>query len=110
MAEPTDPLASLRRQRALVAEHLAWLDSELHRLSPTTSATPVAADTNADTKPDPAALANARADEILARYAVEERFDPAGTRRGCLLLFSAVLALGFAALVAIYYFGYQNRP
>jgi hypothetical protein len=128
-----DRLAELRRQRALVAQHLAWLDSELAAAetgkapapspaSPPASVVPAApvdnetpsasSASNATPEPDldPAvALANARADEIIERYRATEAYDPATAKRGCLVLVGALFALGGAVILAIYYFGYANR-
>lgn len=117
-----DRLAELRRQRALVAQHLAWIDSELFEAEagqPSVPDEPVAIPAPAVTRPpllpaaegnnNPAvALANAKADEIIERYRATEAPDPGSARRGCLLLIGAVFALGGAVLLAIYYFGYAR--
>ena len=122
---PPDRLTALRRQRALVAEHLAWLDAEIHAQTPFESlsaATPPLATEPSSSSPSPApnpapvpdspaliepapealAAANARADEIIATYAATERLDPAAARKGCLQLAAAVFLLGVAAVLAIY--------
>ncbi len=113
-----DRLASLSHQRALIASHLAWLDREIAQatndapnaapeLDPPGIAQPAAATLPpAPRGSDSLAAAHARADEIIARFGVEDRFDADRTRRGCLALFCGVLALGACALFAIYYFGY----
>lgn len=118
---PPDRLTALRRQRALVAEHLAWLDAEIHAQTPFESlsaATPTPAGEPSASSPSPApvpdspaliepapealAVANARADEIIATYAATERLDPAAARKGCLQLATAVFLLGVAGVLAIY--------
>lgn len=118
---PPDRLTSLRHQRALVAEHLAWLDAEIHAQTPfeslSAAATPVATlpsssssspapvpNSPALIEPAPEALAaaNARADEIIANYAATERLDPVAARQGCLQLAAAVFLLGVAGVLAIY--------
>jgi hypothetical protein len=131
-----DRLAELRRQRALVAQHLAWIDAELiaagagHTPAPSSPAasapsSPPSSDatasepkeasvgTSSDTPAaeiDPAlALANARADEIIEKYRATEALDPKAARRGCLVLFGAAFALLGALLLAIYYFGYMQN-
>lgn len=120
-----DRLAELRRQRALVAQHLAWIDAELTAAgagqspagtppSPPSSKPEL---TPTDASPAPAgaeadpgvALANARADEIIEKYRATEALDPAATKRGCLVLFGALFVLGGALLLAIYYFGYNPK-
>jgi len=121
-----DRLAELRRQRALVAQHLAWIDAELTAagagqtsLATNPEPAPAAASASASPIPAPAsiisaddpglALANARADEIIEKYRATEALDPQATRRGCLVLFGALFALGGAALLAIYYFRYAKN-
>jgi hypothetical protein len=130
---PPDRLAELRRQRALVAQHLAWIDAELtaagagkpppavERTSSLDGAraavnadagadTPAAAaDAPAEEPIDPVlALANARADEIIEKYRATEALDPNAAKRGCLVLCGALFVLGGATLLAIYYFGYMH--
>ncbi len=115
-----DRLASLRRQRALIASHLVWLDQEIARetnlpssaepvlTTPLITPAPPAALPSSAHREDALAKAHARADEIIARFGIEDRFDADGTRRGCLVLFCGVLALGASALFAVYYFGYLH--
>jgi hypothetical protein len=116
-----DRLAELRRQRALVAQHLAWIDSELSTAGagqPPAPSTDAAAEANVVAPPllpaleanqNPAvALANKRADEIIEQYRATEALDPSSTKRGCLLLIGGIFALGGAVLMAIYYFGYAR--
>lgn len=116
-----DRLAELRRQRALVAQHLAWIDSELIAAgagqppapsSPDTVSTPDATPPlppTAEGNENPAvALANKKADEIIELYRATEALDPSSTKRGCLLLIGAMFALGGVVLLAIYYFGYAR--
>ena len=125
-----DRLDALRRQRALVAQHLAWLDAEIAAangapapvfppldgpapasLPPAPPALPVRADNTDQTppaaEPDKLALANARATEILEQYAATDRFNPETTRRGCLLFAVAVFLFGVAAVLAVYFFRYR---
>ena len=125
-----DRLAELRRQRALVAQHLAWIDAELTaaganvppQATPPPASSPTAAsatalpNTPAEALPaepvnqDPSiVLANARADEIIEKYRATEALDPQSTKRGCLVLFGAIFVLGGALLLAIYYFGYASK-
>lgn len=127
-----DRLAELRRQRALVAQHLAWIDAELTAAGaghppPAPVSPPLPQDgapapslavaaapltSSADLAPpeDPAlALANSRADEIIEKYRATEALDPRAAKRGCLVLFGAFCVLGAATLLAIYYFGYVHK-
>jgi hypothetical protein len=139
-----DRLAALRLQRAIVAQHLAWLDAEIAAASsdptPATPTAPVVTKlvTNPalapvaapslsspatppapavatpvtspvpEPSPDALAAANARADEIIAQYSTEGRFDPQSTRRGCILLASAVFLLGLAGAMFVYLLYYNK--
>ena len=117
-----DRLAEIRRQRALVAEHLAWLDREIAAAAPA-SAAPVAptapAVVPAPIAPlDPAAILAAAtaakpAAQISAAPSIEDdiaekhlpRRQPDSiqqdVRRGCLLYFAiaALLVIGLCALL-----------
>ena len=124
-----DRLAELRRQRALVAQHLAWIDAELIAAGagPTQAPAPGPAAPPSDsvappvagfappaptaaTEADPAlVLANTRADEIIEKYRATEALDPQSTKRGCLLLIGAAFAVVGAVMLAIYYFGYASK-
>ncbi|MCU0792655.1 MAG: hypothetical protein MUE42_07355 [Opitutaceae bacterium] len=132
-SSPADRLAELLRQRELITRHLAWLDTEIaaaaqtppsapppsSALAGTTSpqaapveiATPSVIETAAETAPPPEderlAAANARANEILERYAATDRFNPESTRRGCLLFAIATLVLGLVGLFVIYVLRYR---
>ena len=130
-----DRLEALRRQRALVAQHLAWLDSEIAASSPSIAPTtlpapitapifpaarassvessapaPVASVTLPIPEPTPEALAvaNARADDIIAQHAASDRFDPKSAKRGCILLASAVFLLGLAGAMFAYLLYYNK--
>ncbi len=134
---PNDRLDALRRQRTLVAQHLAWLDAEIaaadgaagparedepQPVAPEAAAPVIARRppalppqppknagpaTPASSDEEKLAVANARANAILEEYAVTDRFDPAATRRGCLLFAVAVFLFGVAGLLAIYFFRYR---
>jgi hypothetical protein len=125
-----DRLAELRRQRALVAQHLAWIDAELTAAGSGQAPSPVAAPEsspapssappsapmteastiNVATPVDPSvALANTRADEIIEKYRATEALDPQAAKRGCLTLFGAAFALAGFVVLAIYYFRYAKN-
>jgi hypothetical protein len=108
----SDRPAELRRQRALIAEHLAWLDREIARATPAASPAP---DSPAPTTPPlpsapaplppPPELKNLEADAILDRYRTEERSLKDDVRKGCFLYCAAavvLLALGVAAIYIAY--------
>ena len=123
-----DRLAELRRQRALVAQHLAWIDSELTAAGAGQTSQPVAAPAStmpsavSDEPGEPAtpatlassedaalALAQTRADEIIEKYRATEALDPRAAQRGCLGLFGALFALAGFVILAIYYFRYVRN-
>jgi len=112
-----DRLAELQRQRALVAEHLAWLDREIATASPTAEASSVptanpldpaailAAASAAKTAPEKTPETTSECDdEIAAKHLPPERQTAdiqQDVRRGCLLYFAlaALLVIGLCALL-----------
>ncbi|MEN9841422.1 MAG: hypothetical protein RL376_1222 [Verrucomicrobiota bacterium] len=127
-------LSSLLRQRALLTQHLAWLDAEIADAQgappaapytpPTLPSTPdkspapapvpavpVSPPVNvepAPVEPDPVNLANQRADQIIASYSAVDRFDPSATKRGCIALAAGALFIMFG-IFAVWYFFRYNR-
>jgi hypothetical protein len=89
-------LNELRRQRALVQQHLDWLDREI-----TGAAPPPALPPPDPTPPVPTAAPVYEPDPVGASQAA---------RRGCLLYAALTLALLAAALVALYFWRYRDRP
>jgi hypothetical protein len=102
-----DRLAELRRQRALVQEHLAWLDREIAAAAPPAPPAapmpPAPASGAAPAAPPPPAAGAADVDEIVAHYRSAPGAVREDVRKGCLLYFALALAV-FAAGVAILYF------
>jgi hypothetical protein len=101
----SDRLPELRRQRALVAEHLAWLDREIAAEGGETSATPAAP------LPPPAHFDDAAdlpaADKILAEFRREAESSPARMRQGCIWSFMATMALLILGVAATYWLHYR---
>jgi len=106
----SDRLPELRRQRALVAEHLAWLDRAIAAEGGETSATPVDSappvTLRPPTPPGDAADLPA-ADKILAEFRREAESSPAKMRQGCIWSFVAALALLILGVAAIYWLRYR---
>jgi hypothetical protein len=100
----SDRLSELHRQRALVAEQLAWLDREIAAAGGEAPATPaaLAPPANPGGAPDPPA-----AEKILAEFRSEAERSPAKTRQGCLWSFAAGIALLVLGVVAIYWLRYR---
>ena len=126
----SDRLDDLRRQRALVAEHLAWLDREIAAAQPAAPKpappAPVAAPAVPSTRKEgfhaPAAPATTppgvarsgptkddrQADDILSNYRVEPNAMKSDIKKGCFLYFFGALAL-VALVVAVLYFALTKR-
>lgn len=120
----SDRLAELVRQRALVQEHLAWLNREIAtaaeaakavaptKLAPETSPSPTVVSSPAST-PSDILSAGAKSsptlagvptstdpDEIIARYQVAPGMVKQDVRKGCLLYFvGAFVLLGLVVTV-----------
>lgn len=104
----SDRLKELQRQRALLQEHLAWLDAEIAR---ETGALPAVASL-LETKGTPQAtatpvsIAGQSAEDILARYNQDKPGNMAkDAKRGCLLYFIFLMCAVaiFAAGVYVLY-------
>lgn len=110
-----DRLAELRRQRALVQEHLAWLEREIAatesaggkiaaEVRPAIPASPLprpSASPAPITPPSPPS--DASIDKLLEQYRSAPGSVKQDVRKGCLLYFALALAV-FAASVAVLYF------
>ena len=122
----SDRLAELRRQRALILEHLAWLDREIEAASAEKSpalSSPAAPDstpevatalvaaalkakTSAPAEEPPAVTA--AAESILEEYRVPPTALQTDIRKGCFLYFAAAL-LAVALIVTILYFALSHN-
>lgn len=117
---PADRLAELHRQRALLREHLAWLDREIAEASPRgdlpapplppaapasppagvlpTPPAPVKAESAATVSP--AALAP---EAILDEYRVAPDTLRTDVRKGCFLYFVGAFAVLAVCVMVLYY-------
>lgn len=109
----SDRLRHLQRQRALLGEHVAWLDSEIAREtaavpSPQAEGKP-ATDAPALTPAPPEHLPEpvSQADALIEKYAANERQKPADIRRGCFYLFAAAIILLTGAIIAVWLIFYR---
>lgn len=113
-----DQLEDLKRQRALVAEHLAWLDRQIATAtaqSQPVATAPAAPPRSADlprgeTVAAPPIAASADVEEgdaLFARFAAEERptLRPP-SKYGCWVIFSILLLLVVGGAVALIYRAY----
>lgn len=119
-------LAELRRQRALLQDHLAWLDREIAAAENTAPAarapaanlappTPRSASASVAVTPPPSGVSlhptsslAASPEAILEEYRVEPSAVKSDVRKGCLLYFAAAFAL-LILVVAILYFALSSR-
>ncbi len=105
----SDRLPELCRQRALVAEHLAWLDREIAAAggdTPAAPAVPPLATPPPSTQPgDVGDLPTA--EKILAEFRHEAELSPTKMRRGCIWSFVAAMALFILGVAAIYWLRYR---
>jgi len=122
----SDRLQELRRQRALVAEHLAWLDREIRAAGGTMSVAPAATLSSfvgpEDTLSAPVAApiavpavftpppapplppeVAATADAILDEYRVQPDSLKTDVKKGCFLYFFIALGLVVLAVVGFYF-------
>lgn len=106
----SERLTELQRQRALIQNHLSWLDREIAaaqglpippQASPIPNATPALSHITAPiTAPTAKALETTdevEAERIIGRFQQDPNTLKTDTRRGCLTAFA--LALGLMALV-----------
>lgn len=115
MAASSDRLAELQRQRALVQEHLAWIEREIVAADSTSplsnptgpnqpAATPAAAKAST-----PVATASttenlsADVEALMDPYRVSPVDVQRDVRKGCLLYFVGALILGTGAVIGLYY-------
>ncbi|HWA08885.1 MAG TPA: hypothetical protein VG838_05390 [Opitutaceae bacterium] len=103
-------LDELRRQRALLQGHLAWLDREILAAGADEPA-PVSKSAFPFPLPTPAPRAvppPADADELLARLqAEEEKNRPSPTKTGCWIVFSVVMMALAGVILGLVYFVYR---
>ena len=113
----------LQRQRRLVQEHLAWLDTEIAREAggaPAVLPTQIAAKTPPDQAADAAGApsntainAESEAETILAQYKNEPADVQSDVKRGCYIVFCAGLAVFFAVVAFAYWYypsGREDAP
>lgn len=106
----SDRLSDLRRQRAAIQQHLDWLDREIAaQAGPATMPAPVV--------PTPVPAAPSLVPAVAAPDAALTDLgqpDPANAaqqaKRGCLISLAVALVIFFAAIFAIFFFAYGDRP
>ena len=102
----TDRLQKLLRQRALIQEHLAWLDREIAENQevpplPTSIARP----SQIIAAPPPSTInPSDEAEKILGQFQKNTGDLQTDTRRGCLFIFSIAMGLFVLSVIVAYYF------
>jgi hypothetical protein len=109
-----DRLPELLHQRALLREHLAWLDRQIAQASggeqrpATTPGDVVNPKPTAPVRAAPSSVAAGEAslpaaDEILEQYRVAPNALQTDVKKGCLLYFAGAFVLLALAIVAFYF-------
>jgi hypothetical protein len=113
MTPRPDRLVELRRQRALIQEHLAWLDGEISGEERTLSATmppslpkiPTSITTTDLKSAPPTAGAGSedRNDAVIEQFRVAPSDIQRDVRKGCFMYFAAAFLLLAAVVVGLYF-------
>ena len=116
-----DRLEELRKQRALVQQHLTWLDHEIAAMTVTRLTLPPFA-MRSGTRPPVAPTATTPAVPVaggpaagmpipeLADFQVDPDNVHVDTRRGC-IMYAAIAQIVMALICGVIYFvGYRDRP
>ena len=93
-------LDELKRQRALIAQHLDWLDRQ------------IAAEAGSSEEPPPIAVPEPEVEADLhavpAAFVAESHQRVGDARRGCMVAFGLFLLLLGIATVIVYFVGYRR--
>jgi hypothetical protein len=108
----SDRLRELQRQRALVQEHLAWLDREIAvetginpKVLPVVKpATTAPMSTSASPLSTETASGLVGAERIMAQYRQETDSTRSDVRKGCFLYLAMAFALVGLVVVALYFY------
>jgi hypothetical protein len=102
----SDRLEAFQRQRALLREHIAWLDREIAALEGTAPPFAPTAPPYAPAAPPPLAAANplveTEAEAILAEYRQPSVSIQKRAKLGCLIYFLIALAVMAAAVAVLF--------
>jgi chemotaxis protein histidine kinase CheA len=102
----SDRLQKLLRQRALIREHLEWLNREIaenQEIPPLPAS--VAQPTQVVAAPSPSAINQSdEAEKILGQFQKNTGELQTETRRGCLFIFSIAMGLFVLSVIVAYYF------
>lgn len=101
----SDRLSELQRQRALLQEHLAWLEGEIAQASPAQAATPVSPDRAILPASAPGPTGLQPSSPVTAADHPQETAGAmaADAKRGCMIAFAIGMVLFFALVLGAYY-------
>ena len=117
-----DRLAELHRQRAIVRDHLAWLENEIaaaggaprdvHALGAAPSGPPKPPEPrgSADVADRPAVSAALPLEIAVGSHPSNPAAAADSARRGCLFAAFVLILVGAIALTAIYFVRYRDHP
>lgn len=102
----SERLRYLQRQKSLLCEHLAWIETEIAR--ETVSVEPqLTQPQTPPPRPESTPTDALCPDALLERYAETERLQHTDIRKGCLRIFASTLALIFFGILAIWWLRYR---
>ena len=107
----SDRLTDLRRQRAVIQQHLEWLDREIAAAPASSPAQP----TPAEVRPVPVAAPSTpvviTSEGILPELGQPDPVNAARqAKQGCLLYLAVALVVLGATIFIIFHFAYGDRP
>ena len=106
----SDRLDELRKQRALVQQHLTWLDHEIAAVTVNRLTLPPFAIRQGTRGPIPVPPAGAVPIPELSEFQVDPTDVQVDTRKGCILYAGLAFLVLILILVAIYFLGYRDNP
>ncbi len=107
---PVPSPQELRRQRALLSEHLAWLDRQIAEAEATQPKdAPIRVPVRTELpSPHPDALSPIAVEQLIEKYQESSRNSPAQARQGCLWAFLLCMALLTLGITAVWWFHYRT--
>ena len=106
----SDRLDELRKQRALVQQHLTWLDHEIAAVTVNRLTLPPFAIRQGTRGPIPVPPTGAVPIPELSEFQVDPADVQVDTRKGCIIYTALAFVVLVLILVAIYFVGYRDNP
>jgi hypothetical protein len=111
MTPPSDRLIELRRQRAMIREHVTWLDREIQREEqkmpaglPPSQSEMTAAGGPSDHIPELSSPElGLEDDKVIEQFRVAPTDIQRDVRKGCLIYFAAAFLLLVAGVIGLYF-------